>query len=347
LYWNGTTWAIGDQNITIGNSAGKNGQGSIYDQIAIGVNSAVTNQGNFAIAIGNSAGQTNQGGYSIAIGYQAGQFIQGNSIPSGGSIAIGNQAGQTNQGYYAIAIGNQAGQNYQGNYSIAIGYRAANSTQGTGAIAIGSQNGGGNNQGPNSVAIGFQSRNGSGTANAANSIVINANTTGLAVTGAGANAGFYVYPVNAFTSTFVTTTMLYNKVTYEIVWSNTGVKTFIIDHPMNKDKYLVHACLEGPEAGVYYRGIGKITNNKSETILLPDYVEEFETEFTIQVTKIYSEENPNAILLKASRVQGNSFNVYGKNCKFYWIVYGKRRDIEVEPLKAATNVKGSGPYKWI
>jgi hypothetical protein len=33
-------------------------------------------------------------------------------------------------------------------------------------------------------------------------------------------------------------------------------KTFIIDHPIKKDKYLVHACVEGPETGVYYRGKG-------------------------------------------------------------------------------------------
>jgi hypothetical protein len=33
--------------------------------------------------------------------------------------------------------------------------------------------------------------------------------------------------------------------------------------------------------------------------------------------------------------------------KFYWHVYAKRHDIEVEPLKYQINVKGDGPYKWI
>ena len=28
-------------------------------------------------------------------------------------------------------------------------------------------------------------------------------------------------------------------------------KSFIIDHPTDPSKYLVHVCLEGPEAGVY------------------------------------------------------------------------------------------------
>ena len=40
-------------------------------------------------------------------------------------------------------------------------------------------------------------------------------------------------------------------------------KTFIINHPLDDSKYLVHACLEGPEAGIYYRGDGEITNNES------------------------------------------------------------------------------------
>ena len=43
------------------------------------------------------------------------------------------------------------------------------------------------------------------------------------------------------------------------------------------------------------------------------------------------------------------FRVYSdkNNIKFYWIVYGKRNEIEVEPNKTDVNVKGNGPYKWI
>jgi hypothetical protein len=137
----------------------------------------------------------------------------------------------------------------------------------------------------------------------------------------------------------------YNYNTREVTF--TTLKTFVIDHPIDEDKYLVHACLEGPEAGVYYRGTGEITNNKSTSILLPDYVAELATDFTIQVSQIYSEETPSIIPLQASKVKGNSFNVYGENGEFIWLVYGKRFDIEVAPLKATSNVKGRGPYKWI
>jgi hypothetical protein len=39
--------------------------------------------------------------------------------------------------------------------------------------------------------------------------------------------------------------------------------------------------------------------------------------------------------------------VYGENGKFYWIVYGARNEIEVEPNKNDVNVNGSGPYLWV
>jgi uncharacterized protein (DUF736 family) len=57
--------------------------------------------------------------------------------------------------------------------------------------------------------------------------------------------------------------------------------------PTQKDKYLVHACLEGPETGVYYRGKSEITNNEYVIINLPSYVEKLAIDFTIQLTPIY------------------------------------------------------------
>jgi hypothetical protein len=124
----------------------------------------------------------------------------------------------------------------------------------------------------------------------------------------------------------------------------TGAKSFIINHPVDKDKYLVHACLEGPEAGVYYRGIGEIIDNQSTIIKLPYYVDKFATDFTIQITPIY---NGKINILNAGELSNNLFTVYGENCKFYWFVYGKRLDINAEPLKSEVDVKGDGPYLYI
>ena len=121
-------------------------------------------------------------------------------------------------------------------------------------------------------------------------------------------------------------------------------KTFIIEHPTNENKYLVHACLEGPEAGVYYRGKGEITNNESVEVVLPHYVEKLAYDFTVQVTPIYGNK---IVTLNASEVENNTFRVYGENAKFHWVVYGSRQEVNVEPNKADVNVKGHGPYLYI
>jgi hypothetical protein len=128
---------------------------------------------------------------------------------------------------------------------------------------------------------------------------------------------------------------------------STQNKTFIIDHPTNTNRYLVHACLEGPETGVYYRGQAEIQEGQnSATVILADYVKYLATNFTIQITPIYTgvkrTEN-----YEVSKVVDGVFNVYGPPGEFFWHVYGMRGAIEVEPLKSSVEVKGSGPYKWI
>uniref|UniRef100_A0A6C0K241 Uncharacterized protein n=1 Tax=viral metagenome TaxID=1070528 RepID=A0A6C0K241_9ZZZZ len=126
----------------------------------------------------------------------------------------------------------------------------------------------------------------------------------------------------------------------------TGSKTFIIDHPLDNSKYLIHACLEGPEAGVYYRGKASIDNNESTTIQLPDYVAPLAKNFSIQVTSIYCKGREEPNLFEVSEIENNQFTVYGNNGSFYWYVYGTKNDIAVEPDKSSIVVNGEGPYKW-
>jgi hypothetical protein len=103
--------------------------------------------------------------------------------------------------------------------------------------------------------------------------------------------------------------------------------------------------LEGPEAGVYYRGKGVISDGAQETtIKLPDYVSAFATDLIVQVTPVY---NGVVRTLNVSEVANNRFTVFGASGAFNWVVYGKRGDIVVEPTKASANVSGDGPYKWI
>jgi len=127
-------------------------------------------------------------------------------------------------------------------------------------------------------------------------------------------------------------------------WSS--VKSFVIDHPKDDEKLLVHGCLEGPEAGVYYRGKGVITNNESVTIELPDYVDKLATNLTVQLTPIY-DGNIYKPQYFAGEISGNKFDVHGVNGAFYWTIYGQRLSFIVEPNKNEVEIKGDGPYKWI
>jgi hypothetical protein len=127
--------------------------------------------------------------------------------------------------------------------------------------------------------------------------------------------------------------------------TSVSIKSFVIDHPKDSEKYLVHGCLEGPEAGVYYRGKGEITN-KSVDIHLPYYVRSLADDLSIQITPIY-DGILNKGALCVSEVVDNKFTVYGPNGKFYWVVYGRRSKIEVEPMKKDVVIKGDGPYKYL
>jgi len=126
----------------------------------------------------------------------------------------------------------------------------------------------------------------------------------------------------------------------------TAVKSFVIDHPLDQEKYLVHACLEGPESGVYYRGKGEIVDDNSVIIELPHYVQALASNFTVQVTPIYQSHNPTPNY-STSEVSNNSFTVYGKNGSFFWSAYGERSAINVEVNKNSVVVSGNGPYKYI
>ena len=139
-----------------------------------------------------------------------------------------------------------------------------------------------------------------------------------------------------------------------------GVKSFIIDHPLKKDHYLIHACLEGPEAGVYYRGKAHINHPCTKGSLcfakgslcfaeveLPSYVDAFATNCTVHVTPIFDEENDNDGHYKVTEVQHGRFRIYGPPGRVNWIVYGSRGSIEVEPEKSKTNINGEGPYRWV
>jgi hypothetical protein len=131
------------------------------------------------------------------------------------------------------------------------------------------------------------------------------------------------------------------------VYSTSGTKTFVIDHPDDpENKYLVHACLEGPEAGVYYRGTSSLSNG-SVDIDLPEYARKLASEYTVTVTQKYTDGK--FCQFQTTNVTDNKFTVYGSNdsAEFFWSVLGKRETIKVEVDKKDVEVRGTGPYRYL
>ncbi|MEK7650759.1 MAG: hypothetical protein AAB364_02725 [Patescibacteria group bacterium] len=121
--------------------------------------------------------------------------------------------------------------------------------------------------------------------------------------------------------------------------SISGTKNFQIKHPLKPGKDLVHASLEGPEAGVYYRGTAELKNGQV-TISLPDYFEALTSkqDRTVQLTNL---DGGDVIFVKSqngAQVKNGKFIVQSSNKnsqqKFNWEVKAIRDDIpalEVEP----------------
>jgi hypothetical protein len=314
------------------------------------------NTGSYNTATGAEALYMNTGNNNTATGAEA---LYNNSETSD-NTAIGAKALYNNIGSYNTATGAEALYNHiLGTDNTAIGAKALRSDiSGAGNTAIGKGSLSSNVEGNYNTAIGFNADVNAGTLSnttaigygaivtASNTIQLG-NTSVTNVTTSGTiTAGTVTYPNSA---PLTDGKVLAANADGSAAWVDlpSGSKTFVINHPTKPDSYLVHACLEGPEAGVYYRGEAKIENNRSVTVTLPDYASSLASNFTIQITPIYTDDSDENITYSTSRVKGNSFSVRGKNGSFYWVVYGQRGTIVVAPKKADVQVFGDGPYKYI
>ena len=123
----------------------------------------------------------------------------------------------------------------------------------------------------------------------------------------------------------------------DLVWNNTtnvltingtlaaSLKAFVIDHPTKDNMKLQYACLEGPENGVYIRGLVE-----DDIIELPDYwiglVDE--NSITVQLTaKGYSQPSLFVDKIKDNKVYLSS----EQRISAYYIVHATRKD--VKPLE--------------
>jgi hypothetical protein len=378
IQYKNATGSTGSSNFTYTDAGTNGGILSLNGELDFSNNIVIGSlNNNSAVAVGYLAGSTEQGQNTVAIGKQAGLSYQGQY-----AVAIGQNAGNSYQGIYSVAIGQNAGNSNQRKNAIAIGQNAGQLTQQANAIAIGNRSGL-FNQGSNSIAIGngageFQLENGyiemlAGPGGAQFSIAKSASLIVTApgtftINSASINLGG---PSLTLGNSISISTFTYNGYYYISFDNGSGPgrfyvnpsvnKYFTIQHPLDPAKYLIHACLEGPEAGVYYRGTATIPADATELeITLPDYVDAFTTEFTVHITPI--DEDPTAafIILTASRVKKGKFKVYKKDLSsfltglarapaqvFDYLVFAKRGEVNVEPLKTSVNVKGFGPYTWI
>ena len=328
LKYNGTGWVnatgfsatgIHYSDYVYWNTATNSWTAESDNRIHIGSRAGRQNQANLTVAVGSDAGLINQGGSTVAVGRSAGSINQG-----GSTVAVGSNAGSINQGGSTVAVGSNAGSFVQGDSSVAVGFNAGDQFQGGYSIAIGYK-AGETNQHPNSI-------------------ILNANTGPL---NSSSGSAFYVNPIRNDNATGYN--LCYEPTTSEIVYNTS--KTFVIQHPEYESKYLVHACLEGPEAGVYYRGEGcTITKNNIHytTITLPSYVSKLATELNVITTPVLTNIENEIPILATTSIYMNTFKVVSnKPTKFNWLVMGKRKSIQVEVEKSEVVLKGDGPYKYI
>ena len=109
-------------------------------------------------------------------------------------------------------------------------------------------------------------------------------------------------------------------------WSSSIVATsklFDIKHPSKRNHRLAHASLEGPEIGVYYRGVLK----DSQIINLPNYWKDLvdSKTITVHLTPIGNYQYLHYTLAE-NKIVVRNFGNASIHCSY--IVYGERKDVE-------------------
>ncbi|MBL0070800.1 MAG: hypothetical protein IPP34_02760 [Bacteroidetes bacterium] len=110
----------------------------------------------------------------------------------------------------------------------------------------------------------------------------------------------------------------------------TGVKTFLIDHPLDpQNKLLKHFSMESPEVLNVYRGNVVLNSAGEGTVTLPDYFEAVNnSNYSYQLTPIG---NAAPVFIK-SEITNKQFVVAGGNPgqKISWVVYTERNDLYMQ-----------------
>lgn len=139
----------------------------------------------------------------------------------------------------------------------------------------------------------------------------------------------------------------------EFYYGGSYVKDFTIQHPLDEERWLRHACIEGPDAEVFYDGVAQLHKGIA-WIELPAYFEALvrKEERKIQIT-VEDDGSDDFFAPRYSEIQNGRFRVRGpKNsyAKFSWSVTGIRKDVDRlpnEPKKSEVEIYGFGPYTYM
>ncbi|MFB4265295.1 hypothetical protein [Nonomuraea sp. GTA35] len=130
---------------------------------------------------------------------------------------------------------------------------------------------------------------------------------------------------------------------------NGTTKTFVIDHPLHRDRWLVHATTESPHNGVEYWGTVTLDEFGVAWVELPDYFEALTSAEgrAVLLTAIDNALTPPA----ASYPSGGRFEVRGDpGRRVSWLVKAIRKDVPpllVEPRREDAVLRGDGPYRYL
>src|SRR5206468_1366845 len=132
-------------------------------------------------------------------------------------------------------------------------------------------------------------------------------------------------------------------------FSGKGGKYFRIDHPLDPaNKYLIHACAEGPEPLLIYRGNVTLDAAGAARVQLPNYFEAINRDLSYQLTPIGG---PAPNLHIAQKVADNAFRIAGgtPGLEVSWAVTGVRNDAYMRryarPVEEEKSESDRGKYQ--
>lgn len=125
----------------------------------------------------------------------------------------------------------------------------------------------------------------------------------------------------------VTTDVIANRI-------QATVKNFYIDHPTKPGKHLVYSSLEAPYNGIQLTGEEELVNGYS-VVELPNYISKLIHPDSVHI-QLTNHRHSKVLYVDSIDIEQNRFTVKSdswiskfKTLKFFWLLNGVRKDIEL------------------